>query len=52
MHCRDGASRAVCVILAVLVQHYDYSLVDAYHYVSHRRQQVNIFPQYLDQLQR
>jgi len=52
VHCRDGASRAVCVILAVLIKHYDYSLIDAYHYVSHRRKQVNIFPQYLDQLQR
>ena len=52
IHCRDGASRAVCVTIAVLVACYGYSLVNAYHYVSHRRKQTNIFPQYLDQLEK
>lgn len=52
IHCRDGASRAVCVTVAVLVACYGYSLVNAYHYVSHRRKQTNVFPHYLDQLQK
>ena len=52
IHCRDGASRAVCVTIAVLVASYHYSVVNAYHYVAYRRKQTSVFPQYLDQLQK
>jgi len=52
VHCRSGASRAVCVILAVLIELFNYTLIDAYHYVLHKRSQMNIFPPFLDQLQR
>lgn len=51
IHCRSGASRAVCVTLAVLVKHFGYSLVDAYHFVARRRQAMNVFPVYLNQLE-
>lgn len=51
IHCRSGASRAVCVTLAVLVDCYNFTLVDAFHYVARRRKVMNIFPEYLTQLE-
>ena len=51
IHCRSGASRAVCVTMAVLVSRYNYTMVNAYHFVSFRRKEMNVFPSYLSQLQ-
>lgn len=50
IHCRNGASRAVCVTLAVLVKVYNYCLVDAYHYVQHLRKKMQILDAFQDQL--
>lgn len=52
VHCRSGASRAACVILAILIELFNYTLIDAYYYVLNKRPQMNIFPPFLDQLQR
>lgn len=51
IHCRSGASRAVCATLAVLVERYNYTLIDAFHYVARRRRAMNVFPEYLTQLE-
>jgi protein-tyrosine phosphatase len=51
IHCRSGASRAVCVTTAILVQLFGYGVTDAYFYICHRRREANVFPPYLDQLQ-
>lgn len=52
IHCRSGASRAVCVVLVALVTCYGYTLIDAYHFVSAKREAMNVFPPYLMQLER
>ena len=51
IHCRSGASRAVCVTLAVLVDRFKYTLVNAFHFVAGRREAMNVFPTYLNQLE-
>ena len=51
VHCRSGASRAVCVTLAVLVRRFHYTLVDAHRFVYFRRKEMNVFEPYLSQLQ-
>ena len=51
IHCRNGASRAACVTMAVLVTVYAYNLVDAYHFLLHRRRKMDIFGPFLNQLE-
>jgi protein-tyrosine phosphatase len=52
VHCRSGASRAVCVTLAALVHLENMTITDAYYYVLHRRPQAaNVFPAYLRQME-
>ena len=51
IHCRSGVSRAVCVTLAVLINRFNFTLINAYHFVASRRTKMNIFPAYLTQLE-
>lgn len=50
VHCLNGVSRSVCVVLAYLVLHCDMTFDDAYAHVSKMRPMIDVYPLYLHQL--
>lgn len=50
VHCLNGVSRSVCVVLAYLVFEHKMSFADAYDLVLRKRPIIDVYPLYLNQI--